>query len=334
VPEQITPDNVSAILVVKPSALGDIVHSMPFLNALRNRFTDAEIHWVVARGLHGLLEGHPLIDRVWVINKDQWKKINKAFETVSEIKKLFTDLKKEKFDIAVDLQGLMRSGLITMASRAGMRLGFSEAREGSTMVYTHRVKGGKDIHAVDRYMKMAEFLGCDTRDVSFPMVSSDYPLQFTKYAVLMPGAKWTTKRWPAERFGELSSILPINSVVIGGRQDKGLSETVVSRSGGKAISLAGRTDLRELAGIIKGADFMVSNDTGPMHIAAALNVPVFAIFGPTSPVRTGPYGNIHTVIRENISCSPCYRRKCGEPKCMEAVTSAMVYDIIREKMRH
>ena len=156
------------ILIIKPSSLGDIVHSLPFLNAIRDRFPKSEIHWVVARGLEGLLEGHPMISKLWIINKDNWKKIKNIKGTVSELKDLFKSLKKEKFDIVVDLQGLLRSGVLAAATGASVRIGFSEAREGSRIFYTHRVKGGKDIHAVDRYLKIAKFLGSDVADIKFP----------------------------------------------------------------------------------------------------------------------------------------------------------------------
>jgi ADP-heptose:LPS heptosyltransferase len=137
--------------------------------------------------------------------------------------------------------------------------------------------------------------------------------------------------WPPESFGTLASLLPLKSVVIGSSADKEVSDMVVGKSEGKAVSLSGRTNLRELAGLIKNARFMVCNDTGPMHIAAALNVPVFAVFGPTNPARTGPYGNIHTIIREDLDCSPCYRRKCNDLRCMNGISADKVFNIIIEK---
>jgi lipopolysaccharide heptosyltransferase I len=331
VPEYKLPDDISRILVVKPSSLGDIIHSLPFLNALRGRFRGAKIHWVVARGLDGLLEGHPMIDRLLIINKDQWRKISRANETAGELKKLFSELRREKYDLVVDLQGLLRSGLITLATGARIRVGFKEAREGSTLFYTHRVRDGRDIHAVDRYMKLAASLGCNTSNIMFPLLTEPCSPGFNEYAVLAPGARWSTKMWPPESFGTLASLLPLKSVVIGSSADKEVSDMVVGKSEGKAVSLSGRTNLRELAGLIKNARFMVCNDTGPMHIAAALNVPVFAVFGPTNPARTGPYGNIHTIIREDLDCSPCYRRKCNDLRCMNGISADKVFNIIIEK---
>jgi len=328
------------ILIVKPSSLGDVVHSLAFLNAVREQFPDAEIHWVVARGLEGLLTGHPMIKKIWVINKDMWKKLSQISSSFSEIQSLLRNLRKEHYDIVVDLQGLLRSGIITMATGAPVRIGFMEAREGSRFFYTHRVKGGKDIHAVDRYLKIASFLGCDITDVRFPLplkvTSSPLPHHHSTdkaYAIMVPGARWRTKRWPPEYFGELTSLLPIKTVIVGSRADVDIANRIVALSNGRALSLAGNTEISELVEIMRGARFVVSNDSGPMHIAAALGIPVFAIFGPTDPMRTRPYGEGHTIIREDISCIPCFKRKCGDLKCMENLSVEKVYREIKSKLK-
>jgi lipopolysaccharide heptosyltransferase I len=322
------------ILIVKPSSLGDIVHSLPFLNAIKLYFTKSVIHWVVAKGFEGLLDRHPMIDRLWVINKDTWKKIRNVKGTISELKTLSQDLKKEKYDIVIDLQGLLRSGLITAATGARIRIGFKEAREGSRLFYTHKVEGGKDIHAVQRYLKIAAFLGCDIADISFPFPPSEFPSTFNlnkDYAVIVPGARWKTKRWPEEEFGQLTSRLPLQSVIVGSNTDKDIAGLIVSLSKGNAISLAGKTSLKELIGIMRDAKFVISNDSGPMHIAAALGTPVFALFGPTDPTRTGPYGKGHTIIKADAPCAPCFRRTCDDSQCLKSVSADKVFEIIKSK---
>jgi heptosyltransferase I len=350
------------ILIVKPSSLGDVVHSLPFLNALTKSFPEAEIHWVIAQGFEGLLEGHPMIHRLWVIKKDSWKKIQHARHTIQEIKVLFKKLKLEKYDLVIDLQGLLRSGVITAATGSPVRIGFKEAREGSRVFYTHAVEGGKDIHAVDRYLKIAEFLGCDISDICFPFPSIEssttfslepsasslhpsslilhpssfglHPSSFNSpdgYAVIVPGARWKTKRWPAEKFGKLASLLSIKSIIVGSKSDKDIADQIVSHSKGKSLSIAGRTTLRELIEIMRSARFVISNDSGPMHIAAALGVPVYAIFGPTDPGRTGPYGEGHTVMRSDTPCAPCFKKSCDDMKCMKRVSADKVFEIITAK---
>ena len=324
------------ILVVKPSSLGDIVHSLPFLNSLKTRFPDAEIHWVIAKGLEGLLECHPMVDRLIIINKDMWKKLSKTADTIKEVKQLFKDIRNEQYDLAVDLQGLFRSGIITMATRAPVRIGFSEAREGSSLFYNVKVQGGKDVHAVERYMKIAGALGCDEKNILFPFSLcnsgmkniEDIRSSMKEYAVIVPGARWDTKIWAAENFGRLASLLPLRSLVIGSKSDMEIAERVVQTSHGKAISLAGKTGLRELIEVMRHARIVISNDSGPMHIAAGFKVPVVAIFGPTSPVRTGPYGKGHIVIKSDLKCAPCFKKHCRDLKCMQGITVDAVYEKI------
>ena len=329
--------NCRKILVVKPSSLGDIVHSLPFLNSIKACFPKAEIHWVIAKGLEGLLECHPMVDRLIIINKDMWKKLSRTKETIKEVKQLLKDIRNERYDLAVDLQGLLRSGVITMASRAPLRIGFSEAREGSRLFYNVRVEGGRDVHAVERYMKIAGALGCDEKNILFPFslcnselhTIEDMRSEIKEYAVIVPGARWDTKIWAAGNFGRIASLLPIRSIVIGSRSDTLRAEEVVQTSGGKAISLAGRTSLKELIEVMRHARLVISNDSGPMHIAAGFQVPVVAIFGPTSPVRTGPYGTSNIVVESNAECAPCFRKKCKDMKCMRGITAEYVYESIK-----
>ncbi len=326
------------ILIIKPSSLGDIVHSLPVLNVLYRCFPDSEIHWLVAKGFEGILEGHPMLTKLWVIHKDEWKRITKVRGTIKELRTLFRDLGAEGFDYALDLQGLFRSGIIARAAGAAVRIGFEEAREGSSLFYTHTVKGGKDIHAVERYLKVPASMGCDVAEVRFPFPpigpKSELMLSFGKdYAVMCPGARKPANRWPAERFGELAAMLPLKTVVVGSKGDRQIAEEVVRTSGGKAMSLAGKTDLRGLIALIRDARFMVTNDTGPMHIAAALGVPVFALFGPANPLRTGPYGAGHTIIRKEMQCSPCYKRICKAPICMDMIETKEVAETVKGFLR-
>jgi lipopolysaccharide heptosyltransferase I len=318
--------NPGKILLIKPSALGDIVHALPVLYSIKSSFPSAEIHWVVAAGFQEFLQDHPLITRIWPINKNLWKRFNRIFHTIEEFRTLSQLWVQESFDLVIDLQGLFRSGLMAWLSGAPVRIGFHEAREGGSLFYTHSVKGGRDIHAVTRYLKIAACLGADTSQVTFPLapLPSSLPSSLSidrPYAVIAPAAAGEAKRWPAERFGELARHLPLNSVVVSSGADAKIAQTVVEASRGKAFCFAGKTSIKELATIIRGAKFVVCNDSGPMHIAAALNVPVFAIFGPTSPIRTGPYGEIHTVIRGTLPCSPCFRRvKCKGWECLPAIS--------------
>lgn len=320
------------ILIVKPSSLGDIVHSLPFLQALKDGFPDAEIHWIVAKGLEGLLENHPMVKKLLVIEKDRWKDLKKIKDTASELAGISKELKRESYDMAIDLQGLLRSGLLAYATHAPVRIGFREAREGSAVFYTHKITGGRDIHAVDRYLKIASALGCETADAGFPMPlikESDKVKRLKEnagdYAVIVPGARWETKKWSPEKFGRLASMLDMKSIIIGSASDIEISKRIEAASKGKALSTAGYTDIKELISIIRGARYVVTNDSGPMHIAAALGIPVIAIFGPTNPERTGPYGKKHIIISSDIPCAPCYKKRCKTMRCMEDISVEQVY---------
>lgn len=328
------------ILIVKPSSLGDIVHSLPFLNAIKACRPKAEIHWVVARGLEGLLEGHPMIDKLIIIDKDGWKKLGRLPETFREVGGLFKELRRGRYDLVIDLQGLFRSGAISMATGAPVRVGFSEAREGGWLFYTQRVKGGREIHAVDRYLKIAASLGCAAPEVifPFPLMKNDEGrvskngARGEEYVVLVPGARWDTKKWPAENFGRIASLLPLKSVVIGSNADREIGAEIVRASGGKAVSLAGETNLRELMQIMRRARLVISNDSGPMHIAAGFHVPVVAIFGPTSPGLTGPYGQGNVVVKSDAECAPCFKKRCSDLKCMRQITVDAVYDKVLDRL--
>ncbi len=332
-----SPSKMDKLLIIKPSALGDIVHTLPFLAAVKKTYPDCEVHWLVAKGLHTFLEGHPFIDRLWLFDKQRWKKAGNFSRTLGELKDLWQGLRQEKFDVSVDLSGLLRSGLLTWAGGATLRLGFSDSNEGSPFFYNKKITGGDAIHAIDRYLKLAAVLGCDTSEVVYPFAPfEDNPAICDelpeKYAVFAPSAGKGANRWPAERFGKLAAKLDIPVVVIAGKAEENIALQAVEASEGKALSIAGRTNLKELVAVIKKATFFVTNDTGPMHIAAAQKVPVFAIFGPANPVRTGPYGDIHTVIREELDCSPCYRWKpCDNWQCMENISVDRVYNEIRTR---
>lgn len=326
------------IIIIKPSSLGDIIHSLPFLHTIKKCFPDAEIHWVVARGLHVVLENHPLIDRLWIIDKDRWKKASYLFQTAGEFLSLFKGLRREKFDLCIDLSGLFRSGLITWASGARYKLGFLESDEGSPFFYTHKIKGGMENHAIDRYLKIAEAIGCVVDEIEYPFAHFEAHPSLLKdlpdeYLVMAPSAGKEANRWPAERFGHLAAKLPLPTVVISGPADAAVADEVVKNSCGKAVSLAGKTNLLELFAVTKKARFLVANDTGPIHIAAALQVPVFAIFGPANPQRTGPYGTIHTIIKDDLPCAPCYAWKpCDHWSCMANVTVERVLAVIEAKI--
>lgn len=343
------------ILVIKPSSLGDIIHALPFLKAVKDTFPEADVDWVISNSLKPLLEGHPLIHELIPLNKDAWNKMGNLPATVSEISAFCKRLRSSHYDMAVDLQGLLRSGLIARAARADRKIGFADAREGSRFFYDVKVPVAEHAHAVDKCLKAAEALGAQAETAAFllPVDASAAArvkglLGTVKYIVIVPSARWVSKRWPSKRFARLISMISLPCVLAGGREDAIIAERITDAvrehpdsahpvTERNMINFCGKTDFRELTALIAGATAVVSNDSGPMHIAAALGVPTIAIFGPTDPVKTGPYGwqggKNMKVVRADTGCSPCREKDCSDHSCMERIQPEQVHEALRDLLK-
>lgn len=321
------------ILIIKPSSLGDVVHALPVLNLMRRRWPAAHIAWLVSPACAGIVEGLPQLDEVILFERKRFASAWRSLRIFGEIIRFAHELRRRDFDLVVDLQGLFRSGLMSWQTGASRRIGFANAREGAWAFYTQRVDVPEvQVHAVDRYLKVAAALGCGDSPAEFTFpVYEEHRQQAQSlvegvgpYAVLMPGTNWVTKRWPAEYFealvGPLRERLGLASLLAGGPDAVELSAKIPS-----AVSLAGRTSLPQLVAVLEGASLVIANDSGPMHIAAALGRPLVTMFGPTNPARTGPYGRPDGMVRVEIPCSPCYSRKCSHISCMKWL---MVEDVL------
>lgn len=339
------------VLVIKPSSLGDVIHALPFLKVVKDSFPDAEIDWVISKQLKDIIEGNPLLHELIVFDKDSWKSLRNLPGTLTEIAFLKNNLKKRKYDLVVDLQGLLRSGLITHYTPAPTKIGFADAREGSRFFYDRKIPVCQTVHAVDKCLEIAKSIGARTGKIEFPIhidETSKYRMRklvgdIDKYIVIVPSARWATKKWPAEHFAQLITKFHISCVITGGRGDRETAQEIIDIARNtehdnfhsrQIINLCGKTNLKELVALIAGSRAVVSNDSGPMHIAAALNKPVVALFGPTDPVKTGPYGwqknsNLK-VITSGVSCSPCFKRRCKNPICMNNISVEKVFIAIKE----
>ncbi len=328
---------MKSILIIKLSALGDVVHSLSVLDALKQRWPDASVDWVVGEAAAPLLKGHPLIERVMIYRRRELGRCasnpllwGKAVKILAGLKR---ELGRRHYDVAIDLQGLFKSGLIMAMARADQKVGFSGTREFSSIFLNRRLPPyDPDRHAVDRYLDIARYLGASPAEVRFPLglgagvrgaaleLLKGCGLEPGGYVVLVPGTVWPTKHWSTAGFSrvakEIGRRFGLRSLVVGSGAEAGLANEVVSGAEGAAVSLAGRTGLKELAAIFEMCSFVVSVDTGPMHLAVAAGARVVALFGPTAPWRTGPYGRGHVVLQKALSCSPCFKRRCHEPRCM------------------
>jgi len=242
---------------------------------------------------------------------------------------------------------LLRSGLLSALSGAAVRVGFSNARELAPLFYTHHVPiDSMDQHAVDRYLCITEALGCGRAPVEFDFCIGQAERAQVRallgdrgrFAVLLPGTNWPTKRWPAEHFaalvGPLRQELELVSVIAGGADAVPVAREIcrlASDGDCGVVDLTGRT--RQLVALLEQAALVIANDSGPMHIAAALGRPLVAVFGPTNPIRTGPYRRPDSVVRVQIPCSPCYSRRCSHISCMRWLEAAGVLEQARRQIQ-
>jgi lipopolysaccharide heptosyltransferase I len=314
------------ILIIKPSAIGDVVHALPVLNLLRRRWPESVIDWLVTPACAGLLEGHEQLDEVVLFNRRHFGKGWYRPKIAREFCGWMLQLRRRGYDLVIDLQGLFRSGWLAWVSGAPRRVGFANAREGGWVFYTDRIRlDSVECHAVERYVKLAQSLGCPSGEpVEFPFATTAGDREVVagllgnveRFAVLLPGTNWATKRWPIGHFAELVNPLRerlgLQTVVAGGPGDVELGQQIPG-----ALNLAGKTSLRQLTALLERAALVIANDSGPMHIAAALGRPLVTLFGPTNPVRTGPFNRPETVLRLDIACAPCYSRTCSHQSCLQ-----------------
>ncbi len=330
------------VLLVKPSSLGDVIHALPVAVALADAFPSVEIDWVVSRPYVELLKAHPKVHRVFLFDRQRWGGWG-FWGRRREWKSLVAGLRGAGYDVAIDLQGLARSALLTRASRAPVRVGLTTAREFSRLAYTVTVRPrDPEVHAVDRYLQVLRALGvAPPTEPRFELAAPEQARQRVEAALaqelvaepivcVAPGTRWETKRWPPERFAEVAERLAaeddVRVIVVGAEDDADLARVIGERVGERALDWTGRTSLVELAALFERSALLLTNDSGPMHLAAAVGTPLVAVFGPTNPARTGPYSDRAAVVTSAAHCAPCYRRQCDRLVCLHEVR---VEDVLR-----
>jgi heptosyltransferase I len=318
------------ILILKPSSLGDVVQALPVLRLLKRHLPASEVYWWIDTKLAPLLEGDPDLTGVIHFHRDRWAAPRHWPEIVHSIRWM----RQQAFDWVIDLQCLMRSGVFAWLANGKLTIGLDEPREGARGLYDIIVRRpSPQTHAVDWYLGVLEPLGVPvSRDFVWlpdgPAVAEGirgkWPVGEARWIVLQPGARWLNKRWPAEYFAELVRRVAADRpefrfAILGGGEDRPLGETISSLSGQRCLDLTGQLSLHEMVEWIRAGELMVTNDTGPMHVAAALGKPVVALFGPTNPRRTGPYGQVEQVLQLDLPCVPCLKGRCIYAKHMECL---------------
>jgi heptosyltransferase I len=321
------------ILIVKLSAIGDVIHALPVAAALKQSNPDCRITWLVEKPAYDLLTNNPNIDEIIIFDKPKFKSISGLLKNGPELSTL---LKSRKFDLAIDLQGLFKSAALTYLCGAPVRVGYCDMRELSWLVSKPICGAQKNEHVIERYLDVVRELGCQVIQPVWNIAATEAEkesveeilacegiLKGTKFIVVAPGTNWASKCWAPEKYAGVAAVLDqeydIVPVIIGGPKDSELAR-IIKKKCNRAIDLCGKTTLKQLSYVTQKSALFIGGDTGPMHLAVSMNAPVIALFGPTDPQRNGPYGQKNTVIHSGSECSPCFKRQCTPLKCMEAIT--------------
>ena len=306
------------ILVVRLGALGDVVHTVPAVAALRRAFPAAEIHWLVDAKHRAIVDLVTVADRTIPLDAP----------TLAAWSSVVRSLRVTAYDLAIDFQGLLKSAVLARASGAARVVGFSlwHLREKTARPFYSNVREAEGGHVVYKNLRLLGAIGVDGAErqpVEFPLAQVESPALNTirerlgnaRFALVNPGAAWPNKRWPPERFGEAAGFLRgacgVTPVVLWGPGEEPLAKSVVDASSGAAI-VAPATTIADLVALSRAASLVLSGDTGPLHIATAVGTPTVSIFGPTDPDRNGPIAAPDTAVSRYDSCGCHYDRRCHQ----------------------
>jgi 3-deoxy-D-manno-octulosonic-acid transferase/heptosyltransferase-1 len=266
-------------------------------------------------------------------------------ETLGKIAQFVRGLRSREYDLVIDIQGLLKSGLMTGLAKGQRKIGFTGGREGGSIFMTERpFPVNYEQHALERYLQGARYLGCRTKTwnghipisesdkISVDRLIRENGLQDKPLIAINPMAKWKTKLWDLKKFAVLATMiqkeLDCDILFTGSGKDRPVLERIIQSMETRPLNLAGQTTLKELAYLFSKCRLTVTTDTGPMHLAAIMGCPVVALFGPTSPLRTGPYGEGHVIVREDMDCAPCFRKSCDHLSCMGNIRVEKVFDAV------
>jgi len=342
--------NFSNILIIKPSAIGDIVMSLPALAALRKGFPDANIAWLVRSEYAPLLRNHPDLNEIILFDRKLLAKWWRSPQSFKALVALLGQLRGERFDAVIDLQGLLRTGWFGWISGAKHRFGMKGAREGASLFYNHKVKHDLScVHVVDFYLKVVESVTGQRAAAEFAVPHDEYAEKSLRrllseshvagnnYIVMIPGASNRRKRWPEKNFAALAEKIRSQSdaaiIMVGSGGDRKCTAAVQAATSAGLLDFAGRTAIPELIALLRNARLVVSNDTGPGQIAAGLGVPLVILFGPTNPLRLCPYGRPDTVVTADPDFSPLDIYDSDPKHSIARISVDDVYKKVVEQMR-
>ena len=333
-------------LIVKPSSLGDVIHAFPAVSMLAARRPEAKIDWVVVPAFADIVRLHPAVDEVILFPRKELGKLKTFFPSVM---KFLHILRKKRYTAVIDLQGLLRSGLISGMAKSGFTVGHGEPKEKLAGIFYNKGidSGSPEIHAVRRNCNLiAEFLGIESdgvhettflRNETESALIAGYMKELPSGPVIAiaPGARWPSKCWPVSYFAGTANLLIKNVpdcsfVILGSKEESASAEKLCNTIQAPCLDLTGKTSVTGLLEAIRASDVLFCNDSGPMHIAAALKVPVVCMFAPTDPKRTGPYSEKAIVLTpEDLPCLRCFRYECPESRCHKAIPEEKAEQAIR-----
>ncbi len=344
---------IEHLLIVRLSAMGDVIHTLPAAQALRDAFPNAMIGWLIEERWAELLcapgsrrrgprsAQRPLADWVHTVNLTGWRKSLSTISTLQQIAKTWNDVRAARYDAAVDLQGAIRSAVLARCSGAGVIYGAAEPRESPASLWYTRPVIARGTHVIQQNLSVVEAIAqkkIDVPSVQFPRcIEAEQRIDqqlgeagIREFAIATPGAGWGAKRWPAERFGQVAKALAsdgLRTILNCGPDEEPLAAAAQSASDGAAIPM--KCSITELIALTRRARLFLGGDTGPLHLAAALRVPVVAIFGPTDPARNGPYGTSSVVLRNPESPTTHARRAAPD----EGMLEIRVEDVVEAARR-
>ncbi|HEV2422143.1 MAG TPA: glycosyltransferase family 9 protein [Candidatus Acidoferrales bacterium] len=326
-------------LVLRMSALGDIIHALPAVSALDESFPKATIDWLVDWKWAPILEGNPSVDNVIAVDRSSWRSV------VDSVRQM----RRRKYTVAIDFQSLYRSAILGWLSGARKRFGFDAhySRESGAAFFYTDVLSPHRSHKVEHNLELAEAAGARADETRFPLPAvADSAGEVERilaakgvgdYFVLSPGGGWGSKCWPAERYGELHRALAEKygwrGVVSFGPGERKLAERVRA-SAGPPDPIVEMFELRQLIALLRRAKFLVAGDTGPLHLASALGTPVVGLYGPTDPSRNGPYSPRDVVVRKANREGTTYRRGKSPSRAMLAITVEDVLDAVGRRLKN
>ncbi len=327
------------ILIVKPSSLGDVLHAFPAVTFLAEHLPGTAFDWLVAPQFAEIVRYHPAVDRVLFFRR---KQLGKALSFPKEFGILVRELRRNRYDAVIDFQGLLRSAAVSRLARAAVTAGPEHPRESAAAIFYKRKlsQGGENTHAVRRNLAMAaDFLGIPPpEEPVFQMPAADDSFRKVallvrkiaegKIAAIAPGARWPSKQWPASFFAEAANFVAQRHsdcafLILGAKSEKQCGAELAAAIHAPTVNLTGMTSTSELVEAIRQSGALLCNDSGPMHIAAALGRPLISFFGPTDPVLTGPFSRNAVVMRPNdLTCLNCFRFECPDPVCHRSIDPA------------